>query len=114
MLQSTHSLLSSSLLYPQRVSQLKRRVDLNSVRAVEFVDESAFDLAHTFQVQTCTTVLVVCVGERGGRELLTPWGYTRGVICGGIMYQCFTASSQALKPCKSKVTIYGLPFDEQI
>ena len=53
MLQSTCSLLSSSLLYPQRVSQLKRRVDLNSVRAVEFVDESAFDLAHTFQVQTC-------------------------------------------------------------
>ena len=60
-------------------------MDLNSVRAVEFVDESAFDLAHTFQVQTCTTVLsgacvcvCVCVRERGGRELLTPWEVYQG------------------------------------
>lgn len=96
MLQSTHSLLSSSLLYPQRVSQLKRRVDLNSVRAVEFVDESAFDLAHTFQVQTCTTVLVVCVGERevGGSYSLL--GGIPGVS--SVEVSCISALQPAAKP----------------
>jgi len=39
-----------------RVGQMKRRVNLSTVRAVEFVEESAFNLAHTFQVS-----IIVCV-----------------------------------------------------
>ena len=35
---------------------MKRRVNLSTVRAVEFVDESAFNIAHTFQVS-----IIVCV-----------------------------------------------------
>ena len=93
-------------------------MDLNSVRAVEFVDESAFDLAHTLQVCICTTILVLCVCVwvwvgGGGCETPIP-GKTRGVThssYGGIIYQCFPASSQALKPCKSTVTIYGDSLD---
>ena len=34
----------------QRVGQLKGRVCLDSITAVEFVEESAFNLPHTFQV----------------------------------------------------------------
>ena len=37
----------------QRVGQLKGRVSLEAVTAVEFVDEEAFNLPHTFQV-SCT------------------------------------------------------------
>jgi hypothetical protein len=34
-----------------RVGQLKGRVALDAITAVEFVDESAFNLPHTFQVR---------------------------------------------------------------
>jgi hypothetical protein len=35
----------------QRIGQLKGRVALDTVRAVEFVEDGAFKLAHTFQVK---------------------------------------------------------------
>lgn len=46
-------LLFSRFMYiftTQRIGQLKGRVSLDTVRAVEFVEDSAFNLAHTFQV----------------------------------------------------------------
>lgn len=36
----------------QRVGQLKGRVSLDAVTAVEFVDDAAFGLPHSFQVRT--------------------------------------------------------------
>ena len=47
---SMHVSPSSVLL--QRVGQLKGRVNIDSITAVEFVDESAFSLPHTFQVRS--------------------------------------------------------------
>jgi len=43
---------------------MKRRVNLSTVRAVEFVDESAFNLAHTFQV---SLILCVCGYVHAGK-----------------------------------------------
>ncbi len=40
----------------QRVSQQKGRIELASIRAVEYVDTSAFHLAHTLQVNTRTYI----------------------------------------------------------
>ena len=36
--------------HTQRVGQLKGRIELSNIRAVEFVEMSAFNLAHTLQV----------------------------------------------------------------
>ena len=43
----------------QRIGSLKGRINLDSVRAVELVDESAFRLAHSLQVrlQDCYCML---------------------------------------------------------
>lgn len=43
-------ILTELLLFLQRIGQLKGRVPLETIRAVEFVEESAFCLAHTMQV----------------------------------------------------------------
>ena len=47
-------------VYVQRVGQLKGRVALDCVTAVEFVEESAFNLPHTFQVSQPTVVSAWC------------------------------------------------------
>lgn len=41
----------------QRVGQLKGRVALDTITAVEFVEESAFNLPHTFQVRDTVVYL---------------------------------------------------------
>ena len=43
----------------QRVGQLKGRVALDAITAVEFVDESAFNLPHTFQVRLSSLSLAL-------------------------------------------------------
>ena len=47
----TAGVFFSTTIHTQRVGQQKRRVLLDSIRAVEFVDQAAFKLAHTLQVQ---------------------------------------------------------------
>ena len=48
-------------MYAQRVGQLKGRVALDTITAVEFVEESAFNLPHTFQVSHAASLCQWCV-----------------------------------------------------
>ena len=48
-------------MYAQRVGQLKGRVALDTITAVEFVEESAFNLPHTFQVSHDASLCQWCV-----------------------------------------------------
>ena len=48
-------------VYAQRVGQLKGRVALDTITAVEFVEESAFNLPHTFQVSHAASLCQWCV-----------------------------------------------------
>lgn len=41
------------------VGSSKGKVDVPSIRAVEFVDDNAFGLPHTFQVQYITVTVTV-------------------------------------------------------
>lgn len=54
-------ILVFSLLSTQRIGQLKGRVSLDTVRAVEFVEDGAFKLAHTFQVNIVILKLSSCL-----------------------------------------------------
>lgn len=59
----------------QRVGQLKGRVSLDTVTAVEFVDEAAFGLPHTFQVRRGRgdeAISCRCMAWRGGAWACCP------------------------------------------